>query len=77
MRRPEVHTPHSIGAFVQDALGLEGPCLTVSTACASSAKVFAVAERLLRLGLVDAAVVGGVDTLCGSVLFGFNAPQLV
>ena len=77
MRHPEVHTPHSIGAFVQDALGLEGPCLTVSTACSSSAKVFAVAERLLRLGLVDAAVVGGVDTLCGSVLFGFNALQLV
>jgi len=39
--------------------------------------VFAVAERLLRLDLVDAAVVGGVDTLCGSVLFGFNSLQLV
>jgi 3-oxoacyl-[acyl-carrier-protein] synthase-1 len=39
--------------------------------------VFATAERMLRLGLVDAAVVGGVDTLCGSVLFGFNALQLV
>ncbi len=77
MGRQEVHTLHSIGAFVQDALGLEGPCLTVSTACSSSAKVFAVAERLLRLGLVDAAVVGGTDTLCGSVLFGFNALQLV
>ena len=76
-RSMRVHTPHSIGRFVQDALGLAGPCLTVSTACASSAKVFAVAERLLRLGLVDAAVVGGADTLCGSVLFGFNALQLV
>ena len=32
---------------------------------------------MLRLGLVDAALVGGVDTLCGSVLFGFNALQLV
>ncbi len=77
MRRPEVHTPHALGAFVQDALGLTGPCLTVSTACSSSAKVFAVAQRLLSLGLVDAAVVGGADTLCGSVLFGFNALQLV
>ena len=77
MSRQEVHTPHSIGAFVRDALGLEGPCLTVSTACSSSAKVFAVTERLLRLGLVDAAVVGGADTLCGSVMFGFNSLQLV
>ena len=76
-RNPRVHTPHSLADFVQEALALEGPCVTVSTACSSSAKVFAAAERMLRLGLVDAAIVGGVDTLCGSVLFGFNALQLV
>ena len=77
MRHSRVHTPHSLSAFVQEALELAGPCLTVSTACSSSAKAFAVAERLMRLGLIDAAVVGGTDTLCGSVLFGFNALQLV
>jgi len=77
MRRPAIHAPHSLAAFVAEALGLRGPCLTVSTACSSSAKVFAGAERLIRLGLVDAAVVGGVDTLCDSVLFGFNALELV
>ena len=76
-RRPLVHTPHSLAMFVQQALGLEGPAETISTACSSSAKVFASAERLIRLGLVDAAVVGGVDTLCGSVLFGFNSLELV
>ncbi|MEP7302244.1 MAG: beta-ketoacyl-[acyl-carrier-protein] synthase family protein [Caldimonas sp.] len=76
-RNPLVHTPHSLARFVHEALALAGPCLTVSTACSSSAKVFAAAERMLRLGLVDAAIVGGVDTLCGSVLFGFNALQLV
>ena len=76
-RNPRVHTPHSLADFVHEALALEGPCVTVSTACSSSAKVFATAERMLRLGLVDAAIVGGVDTLCGSVLFGFNALQLV
>ena len=76
-RNPLVHTPHSLANFVRHALALEGPCVTVSTACSSSAKVFATAERMLRLGLVDAALVGGVDTLCGSVLFGFNALQLV
>ena len=76
-RRPKVHTPHSLAMFVQEVLGLEGPSETISTACSSSAKVFASAERLIRLGLVDAAVVGGVDTLCGSVLFGFNSLELV
>ena len=77
LRRPGIHAPHSLSAFVAEALGLQGPCLTVSTACSSSAKVFANAERLIRLGLADAAVVGGVDTLCDSVLFGFNALELV
>ncbi|HYP85229.1 beta-ketoacyl-[acyl-carrier-protein] synthase family protein [Variovorax sp.] len=76
-RRPLVHTPHSLAMFVQEALGLEGPCETISTACSSSAKAFATAERLIRLGLADAAVVGGVDTLCGSVLYGFNSLELV
>ncbi|WP_235499594.1 beta-ketoacyl-[acyl-carrier-protein] synthase family protein [Frateuria sp. Soil773] len=77
LQRPPVHAPHSLAGFAAAALGLEGPCLTVSTACSSSAKVFASAERLIRLGLADAAVVGGVDTLCDSVLFGFNALELV
>lgn len=77
LRRPLLHTPHSIGDFVQRATGLRGPCVTVATACSSSAKVFAQAARLIRTGVVDAALVGGVDTLCGSVLFGFNALGLV
>jgi 3-oxoacyl-[acyl-carrier-protein] synthase I len=77
LRSTIMHTPHSLGDFVQRALALEGPAVTVATACSSSAKVFAQAERLLRLGIVDAAVVGGVDTLCGSVLFGFNSLALV
>jgi 3-oxoacyl-[acyl-carrier-protein] synthase-1 len=77
LARPGVHMPHSLTAFVADALGLRGPALTVSTACSSSAKVFASAERMIRLGVADAAVVGGVDTLCGSVLFGFNSLELV
>lgn len=74
---PALHTLHSLTGFVQEALDLQGPPLTISTACSSSAKVFAAAERLIRLGLADAAVVGGVDSLCGSVLFGFHALQLV
>ena len=77
LRGPEVHTPHSLGGFVQEATGLRGPCITVATACSSSAKVFAQASRLIDAGVVDAALVGGVDTLCGSVLFGFNSLGLV
>src|SRR5688572_32660041 len=58
------------------ATGLRGPCVTVATACSSSAKVFAQAARLIAAGLCDAALVGGIDTLCGSEIFGFNSLQL-
>ena len=74
---PHLHTPHSLGLFLEAVLGTRGPCLTVATACSSSAKIFAQGERLIRLGIVDAAILAGVDTLCGSVLFGFNALELV
>ncbi|HHW4684079.1 MAG TPA: beta-ketoacyl-[acyl-carrier-protein] synthase family protein [Xylella sp.] len=77
LQRTIIHTPHSLGHFVQHAMGLYGPCVTVATACSSSAKVFAQAARLISTGVVSAALVGGVDTLCGSVLFGFNALQLI
>lgn len=77
LRRPEIHTPHSLAAFIADAAGIAGPALTISTACSSSAKVFGSAERLMRLGLADAVLVGGVDTLCDSVLFGFHSLELV
>ncbi len=76
-RAKRVHHPHSLAAFVQAALGLDGPCLTIATACSSSAKVFASAERLMHAGFADAAIIGGVDTLCDSVLFGFNSLGLV
>ncbi|WP_440224935.1 beta-ketoacyl-[acyl-carrier-protein] synthase family protein [Dokdonella sp. MW10] len=76
-QRPEVHNPHSLGLFLRNLLGVRGPCLTTATACSSSAKIFAKAERMIRLGLVDAAILAGVDTLCDSVLYGFNSLELV
>ena len=77
LRSPSLNTIHAVAHFVQQATGAEGPCVTVSTACSSSAKAFAQAQRWLQLGLVDAVVVAGVDALCDSVLFGFAALGLV
>ena len=77
LRKPALHTPHSLGLFLEAVLGTRGPCLTVATACSSSAKIFAKAERMIRLGTADAAILAGIDTLCDSVLFGFNALELV
>ena len=77
LRHPEVHTPHSTGDFLQRILGLRNLSITVATACSSSAKAFALAARLLELGIADAVIAGGVDSLCGSVLFGFNSLELM
>ena len=67
----------SLGAFARARFGLRGPAHVVSTACSSSAKVFASALRAMQAGLIDAALVGGVDSLCLTTLYGFNALQLL
>jgi 3-oxoacyl-[acyl-carrier-protein] synthase-1 len=70
------HSAHSISEFVRRYFNLAGPALTVSTACSSSAKVFATAQRMIQAGLIDAAIVGGVDSLCLTTLYGFSSLQL-
>jgi 3-oxoacyl-[acyl-carrier-protein] synthase-1 len=67
----------SIAEFTRLRLGLDGVTAAISAACASSAKVFASAARAIEAGFCDAAVVGGVDSLCLTTLYGFNALQLV
>ena len=67
----------SLGHFVRAALGLRGPALVVSTACASSARCFADAAHLITAGVCDAAVVGGADSLCRMTLQGFASLELI
>ena len=69
-RQQEIGAP---ALFLAEYLGLEGLAYTVSTACSSSAKVFASARNMLDLGLCDAVIVGGADSLCKLTLNGFNA----
>ena len=68
---------YSIADYTRARLGLDGVTAAISAACASSAKVFASAARSIECGFCDAAVVGGVDSLCLTTLYGFNALQLV
>ncbi|HEY1609896.1 MAG TPA: beta-ketoacyl-[acyl-carrier-protein] synthase family protein, partial [Paraburkholderia sp.] len=76
-RYAQTHNPFSAAAFVRAFLGLGGPAMAISTACSSGAKVFASARRMLEAGLIDAAVVGGVDSLCLTTLYGFNSLELL
>jgi len=72
-----VHSVDALCRFNAEMMGLKGPMAGVSTACSSSAKVFLTAQRWLAAGLVDAVVVGGVDSLCLSTLHGFHSLQLL
>jgi 3-oxoacyl-[acyl-carrier-protein] synthase-1 len=73
----ETHNPYSSASFVRTYFALQGPALVVSSACSSGAKVFGSARRMLAAGLIDAAVVGGVDSLCLTTLYGFNSLELL
>jgi 3-oxoacyl-[acyl-carrier-protein] synthase-1 len=70
------HNAFALTDYVRRVLGAAGPAVTICTACSSSAKVFAAARRMLAAGLIDAAVVGGVDSLCLTTLYGFHSLQL-
>jgi len=70
------HNAFSLAEFTRAYFGLTGMAMAISTACSSSAKVFAAAARQLALGTIDAAIVGGVDSLCLTTLYGFSSLEL-
>ena len=59
-------------AVLRSLSGVRGPGWVNSTACSSSAKVLACAQRLIAADVIDAAIVGGADTLCQTTLRGFH-----
>ena len=63
--------------FLADWLQLSGPAYVISTACTSSARALMSAQRLLDLGVCDAVLCGGVDSLCKLTLNGFSALEAV
>lgn len=71
------HNTYSVADFVQHYLDLQGPAAVIATACSSSAKVFASAYRYLATNLCDAVIVGGVDSLCLTTLYGFSSLELI
>jgi 3-oxoacyl-[acyl-carrier-protein] synthase I len=70
---------HALAATVEVAramTGVRGPGLAISTACSSSAKAFATAQRMIEADVVDAVLVGGVDSLCELTVRGFASLEL-
>lgn len=63
--------------FLAERLGVSGPTYGISTACTSSAKAIISGARLLKSGMVDLVVAGGVDTLCKFTVAGFTSIESV
>ncbi|HEY6877757.1 MAG TPA: beta-ketoacyl synthase N-terminal-like domain-containing protein [Polyangiales bacterium] len=66
------HAFDALANLLRELLALRGPCYAVSTACTSSAKALASAQRLIATGIVDAALVVGADALCETTVRGFH-----
>lgn len=71
------HNTYALARYLRPLLGLEGPASVLSAACATTAKAFASASRLIASGFCDAALVGGADSLCLTTLYGFHALGLI
>lgn len=60
-------------AWVSIYNGLEGPSMSVATACASSAYAISLAEMMLKTGDADIVIVGGADShIDEEYILGFN-----
>jgi len=73
-RQQEMGSP---AAMLAAELGITGPAYVHSSACASSAKAMASAARLIRMGLSDVVLTGGVDSMCAFTVAGFGALESV
>ncbi|MGA2411584.1 MAG: beta-ketoacyl-ACP synthase, partial [Candidatus Binataceae bacterium] len=65
----------NLAAFTAAYFELTGPAYTITTACSSSAKALASAQRLIATGVCDAAIAGGADTICRMTLNGFTSME--
>ena len=73
----EIQGADYVSTFIAEKFGIKGPCNTFSTACSSSAGAIIKAAEMILAGLVDAAVVGGIDIASDTTLVGFDALEAV
>ncbi len=73
----EIQGADYVSTFIVEKFGLQGPALTFATACSSSAGAIIKAAEMIKAGLVDAAIVGGIEIASDTTLIGFSALEAV
>ena len=71
------HECGSVTELMADQLGIRHYVSTISTACSSSANTVFFGARMIKNGLLDVVVAGGVDALTRFTLNGFNTLQIL
>jgi 3-oxoacyl-[acyl-carrier-protein] synthase-1 len=74
---PLIPHPGDLAERVAYALGANGPVLTFSTACSSSANALLHARDLIRRGQVARALVFGIESLAMITLSGFSSLMML
>jgi len=59
--------------IIADYLGVNDFVTTISTACSSANNAIMLGARMIKYGMLDAAVVGGTDALCRFTINGFSS----
>lgn len=71
------HECGSVTEAIADQLGIKDYITTINTACSSSANSIFYGARLIKNGLLDVVVAGGVDALTKFTLNGFNTLMIL
>ena len=67
----------SVNIYLQKRYGINGIINTINTACSSSANSILYGARLIKNGLAERAIVGGVDSLAKFTINGFNSLHIL
>lgn len=73
----EIQSADYPATYIKEKFALAGPAYVFATACSSSGSAIAKGAELIMAGIVDAAIVGGVDVASDTVLLGFDSLEAV
>jgi 3-oxoacyl-[acyl-carrier-protein] synthase-1 len=62
--------------YIARKFGIEGPAMTIATACASGASALVRGAELIQAGVCDAVIAGGVDIVSETVFLGFHSLEV-
>jgi 3-oxoacyl-[acyl-carrier-protein] synthase-1/3-oxoacyl-[acyl-carrier-protein] synthase II len=75
--RYEHHGLGEVASSLAREIGVTGPVITISNACASGTAALKLAMRLIQEGTCSAVLAGGADSICRLTYYGFNSLQLI